>query len=302
MLLNIHKLEAEHQAMCSDVIIYTGPTVDELPLSIDGIYLNVQLEENVVERIRCFVDKKLLKCDNSTAGQPRRWYTRRYTHGFYAYLSDSLKYEPIGTTKFHCATGPRVAGCKNTHLNWNPAKCDSYYVASIMEDYLQIPAGDLLDATVSRIDLALDVPKARIDDQAFSWPKMQQVENRYSNGRTMYLGARAGATRLIIYDKKAEIHQTSKKMGSYLEHLHEPVPVHDLMRIEIRLKKLSMPLSELITLPNPFVKLAVQVRATDFTPLESSRYDLALHEDLARASSSSRSCHRRRGTFWNLRN
>jgi hypothetical protein len=287
MLPDLPTVDSEQQPKCSDAINCTGPIVDELRLSIDGIYLNVTLEENMVERIKLFVEKTLpaLQSDNSSAGQPRRWHQRRYTHGFIAYLNDALKWEPIGATRFHCATGPKSAGYKNTHFNWNPAKCDSAFVAGIIFDgYLNIPPSVLLNSTVSRIHLALDVPKARIDDQAFSWPKMTEVENRYSKGRTMYLGARAGATRIVIYDKRAEIHKSNSKLGTFLAPLHELVPAHELMRVEIRLKP-SMPLVELVTLANPFATLAVQGRAADFTPLEDSRFDLALHEGFSRATS-----------------
>ena len=288
MLPNSQTLDGEQQAMCTDALTCTGPTVEEQRLSIDRIHINVDLAEDKVDRIRSFVDETLpqMKNDSSAAGHPHRWYPRRYTHGFIAYLSDWLKWEPVGATRFYCATGPKCAGYKNTHMNWNPAKSDSAFVAGIiLDEYLQIPTNSLIDSTVSRIDLALDVPEARIEDQSFSWPKMTEVENRYSKGRTMYLGARAGATRIIIYDKRAEIQKSNSQLGHFYEPLHEPVPAHDLMRIEIRLKKLSMSISELLTLSNPFTQLAVQVRPKNFSRLESSRFDLALHEGFSRATS-----------------
>jgi hypothetical protein len=276
------------QPACADAIDCTGPTVEELRLSIDGIYLNVEFEDDIVDRIRSFVDKTLptMKNDSHVAASPTRWFQRRYTHGFLAYVRDLLKWEPVGATRFHCATGPTSAGYKNSHFHWNPSKSDSTFVAGIILDgYLNIPPHALFNSTVSRIDLALDVPKARIEHQAFSWPKMRQVQNWYSNGRTMCLGAMAGATLIEIYDKRAEIQKSNSRLGSFYAPFHEPVPAHALMRIEIRLKKLSIPLLELPTLTNPFTKLGVHIRPKDLSRLESSRFDLMLHEGLARATS-----------------
>lgn len=129
----------------------------------------------------------------------------------------------------------------------------------------------------------------RVDDQALSYPQMRLIENRFNSGRTMYLGGKSGATRIVAYDKRAEIHASNSKLGTYLEEFKEPVPLHELLRIETRLKPRQLldqasPLGllELINMPNPFSKLRVHAVPKNLARAELLAITLARHEGLSR--------------------
>jgi hypothetical protein len=275
---------SEQQCLEIDAINCTATsTIDDISLSIDGIYLTLDLPSDATDRIHQFIAEAKKEPWNGI--QPR--HSRFYEAGFRAYLNEVLNWEPSGASAFVCETGAKRPGAKNTAFRWNPSKCASMMVAgTVFHDYLGIPAAHLLDATVSGIDLALDIPHARVDGQAISYPKMTLTENRFSAGRTMYLGAKSGKTRIVIYDKKAEMVAANSKLGTHLGELKEPIPSHDLLRIEIRLKPSStILLKELEALSNPFQNVRVHSRPTNLTDLEDSRFDLARYEGLPRAVS-----------------
>lgn len=275
-------------------------TVAEARLSIDSIYLTVDLPAEATERIHKFIAEipKSSKVIPQYPFQAR--HSRHYEAGFRAYLNDLLVWEPSGGSAFVCETGPKRPSAKNTIFRWNPAKCDSLSIAALVFDnYLGLYPACLLDSTVSGIDLAVDIPGARVDDQAISYPKMQLVENRFSSGRTMYLGALSGRTRIVAYDKKAEIVSSNSKLGTYLAELKEPVPAHDLLRIEMRIRPSPAPLlSDLVGLANPFLKLRVHARPQDLTRLEDIAFMLARHEGLPRACALARFTGAERKAFW----
>jgi hypothetical protein len=160
----------------------------------------------------------------------------------------------------------------------------------IFNGYLNISAVCLMGATVSSIHLAADIPNARVDDQAISYPKMRTVQNRFSNGHTQKLGVESGKTQIVVYDKKAEIIKSNGKLGMYLSEIKEKVPPHDLLRIEIKLTPTSlldvdlpMGILELSELPNAFSKLRVHAVPTTLSRVERLVLTVARHEGMARA-------------------
>jgi hypothetical protein len=268
---------------CTESAAKGTPTVAEIRLSIDGIYLTVDLPEQITDRILEFIHE-IPETSKSVPAFPfHRWHRRDYTAGFKAYLNDLLAWSPVGAGEFVCETGAKREGAKNTRFRWNPAKCDSQTVAAIVFcDYLGVSPSCLLPATVSRIDVALDIPYVRVDDIAVSYPKMRLIENRFSGGRTMYLGARSGRTRVVVYDKAAEMQASNSKLGGFLADLHEAIPPHDLLRLEIRhqsaVKFMSLP-----DLPNLFMNLRVYDDLLDTAPLYRVTLALARYEGFPRA-------------------
>jgi hypothetical protein len=279
---------SDSQSASASDVNCTAPTITavaEARLSIDSIYLTVDLPAEATERIHEFI-ADIPKSSKIIPAFPfHTWHSRHYKAGFRAYLNDLLAWEPSKASALVCETGPKRPSAKNTIFRWNPAKCDSLSVAAIVfNDYLNLSPAYLLESTVSGIDLAIDIPGASVDDQAISYPKMQLVENRFSSGRTMYLGALSGRTRIVAYDKKAEIVSSNSKLGTYLAELKEPVPAHDLLRIEMRIRPSPAPLlSDLAGLANPFLKLRVHARPQELTRLEDMALALARHEGLPRA-------------------
>ena len=278
----------------ADEISLIGANLDDVRLSIDGLSLNVDLPPEMVARIYKFVNEMSTYVPQGAAiykNPFHRFYDRYYGTSFKAYLNNLMAWEPTGASAFVCQTGSKRPGSKNTRFSWNPSKCDSATIAGIIFDgYLNIPADCLIDSTVSSIHLAADIPKARVDDQAMSYPKMRVVENRFSSGRTMRLGIKSGKTGIVVYDKRDEIKASNSKLGTFLAELKEPVPTHDLLRIEVQLKPTSllnpalpMGLMELITLPNPFSKLRVHAVPAHLNRDERLALTVARYEGLRRA-------------------
>ena len=278
----------------TNAIDCTIATVDDVRLSIDAISLNIDLPPNWITRVDEFINDFSKDVPHGAAKYKNsfhRIYDRYYRTGFRAYLNDLLAWEPTGASAFVCQTGSKRPGSKNTRFYWNPSKCDSATVAGIIFDgYLNIPADCLINSTVSSIHLAADIPKARVDDQAFSYPKMRVIENWFSSGRTMRLGIKSGKTGIVVYDKRDEIKASNSKLGTFLAELKEPVPTHDLLRIEVQLKPTSllnpalpMGLMELITLPNPFSKLGVHAVPAHLNRDERLALTVARYEGLRRA-------------------
>jgi hypothetical protein len=278
----------------SDINCKTNTTVDDVRLSIDFISINVDLPPEMVALIEKFISDI---AKNTSAGETKhtspfhRYYDRYYRSNCKAYLNNILAWEPTGASAFICQTGSKRPDAKNTRFAWNPSKCDSVTVAGIIFDgYLNIPPSCLLDATVSCIHVAADVPKVRVDDQAISYPKMRRVENRFSGGRTMYLGVQSGHTRIVAYDKRNEIKSANAKLGNFLSEIKEPVPAHELLRLEVQVKPhslvdfaLPMTVSELGDLPNVFAKLKVHSVPANLERAERLAVMLARHEGLRRA-------------------
>jgi hypothetical protein len=270
----------------------SGFALDEVRLTLDGVGLSVDLTPNMIARIDEFINSGPEGDLQSTPyyKKPfRKCHTRHYRTGFRAFLNNVLAWEPTGASAFVCETGSKRPGTKNTRFSWNPSRCDSVDVAAIVfNDYLQIPSTCLNDSVVSSIHLAVDIPNARVDDQAFSYPKMRLTENKFSAGRTMYLGMQYGETRFVAYDKRDEIIKSNSKLGAFLGALKESVPHHDLLRIEAQLtpKTLSgypMHISELIDLHNPFLKLRVHAIPNTLSRDEKLALYLARYEGLRRA-------------------
>jgi hypothetical protein len=262
------------------------PTVDEITLSIDGIYLTVDLSDAVLKRILKFIDEiPGPETPKSIPAFPfRKWHRRDYTTGFKAYLNNLLAWNSVGTGEFVCEIGPKAEGLKNTRFRWNPSKCDSStVVALVFYDYLNVSPGCLLPATVSGIDIALDIPYVRVDHVALYYPKMRLIENKFSAGRTLYLGAQSGRTRVVAYDKAREIHYTNTKLGAYLAELHEKVPPHDLLRLEIQ-QTPGVVLTSLPDLSNLFLNLRVYGDLPELCPLARAWLALARYEGFPRAT------------------
>jgi hypothetical protein len=266
-------------------------TVEDVRLTIDAISLNVDLPAEMVARIDGFINQFTSQGASKYKNSFHRHYDRNYRTGFRAYLNDLLAWEPTGASTFVCQTGSKRPGSKNTRFAWNPSKCDSATVAGIIfNDYLDIPPTCMMGATVSGIHLAADIPNAEVDDQAFSYPQMRRSENKFSSGRTMYLGVKSGKTRIVAYDKREEIIAANGKLGTFLAGIKEPVPPHYLLRIEVQLKPSSihdhassMGLPELNDLPNPFAKLRLHAVPTNLTRDERLALTVARYEGLRRA-------------------
>lgn len=270
--------------------------INKIRLSIDAITLNINLPPEMIKKIQKFVDdiKKHVNDPSGKYKTPFHPYLRRfYTTGFRAFLNELLAYEPTLATAFTCLSGSNRPGSKNTLFHWNPGKCESAIVAGlIFNDYLDIPSSCLMHSTISSIHLAVDVPKVKIDELAFSYPKMQAVENQFSNGQTQYLGVKKGKTRVRVYDKRAQIIYLNGKIGMYLADIKEKVPADDLLRIEIELKPMSMldhalpmGLMELYQLPNVMSKLRVHAMPPNLLRVERLALRLARYEGLVTAIS-----------------
>src|ERR1700722_9339126 len=226
-LINI---SSEIEDVATDCKILAG--VEDVRLSIDAISVNVDLPSTMKAKIEKFayaIGTHVAEGSGKYKNPFHRFSDRFYTTSLKAYLNDLLAWEPTGASAFVCQTGSKRPGSKNTRFAWNPSKCDSVTVAGIVFDgYFNIPPTCLIDATISSIHLAADIPHAKVDAQAFSYPQMRHTKNEFSAGRTMYLGVKSGKTRIVAYDKRQEIKEANGKLGRNLAEIKEPGPIQDV--------------------------------------------------------------------------
>lgn len=151
-----------------------------------------------------------------------------------------------------CKPKPAFSNCRFLRVEFNPSRVDLPLVACLIDNML--PDSGLYDrvmhsGSVTRIDLALDVAHAPIDDLLFfaSGFSISRVDQK--SGRTEYIGA----DRWRIYNKQAQIEASNKKKAIPA---HLKVPGYPLTRFELELKpKMSLP--KICSLGNEFSKLYV---------------------------------------------
>ncbi len=104
--------------------------------------------------------------------------------------------------------------------------------------------------SITRLDLAVDVSGASMEDLLFYKPGLHQWEVYRLNGKgfiqTQYLGSSKSNTNFCVYDKKAQQKKNGK--GELLK---------ECTRIECRISKKSTPLVSILEIKNPFKNLKV---------------------------------------------
>lgn len=132
-------------------------------------------------------------------------------------------------------------------LEFNPAKLGPSGMKALRDVLVQLlPMGGwdflLENGRVSRLDVAADIHGARMHDFHLM-PKQVLVTKTYEKKaklKTIYVGKPTG-NQLAVYSKSAKMAARGKPL---------PGPV---VRVEKRLRKVSMPLSSLAKLENPFL-------------------------------------------------
>jgi hypothetical protein len=241
-------------------------------------------------RIRNFIDNIQTYAPSKLNGKAAPFHAisggRNYQRGCRIFLNSALAYERTGASAFVCQVGAKRPGMRNTRFSWNPATVDSEDIAALVfgpNGLFNINSALLYGANISQLDLAVDVPGLRVDDVLPSYGKLRCTENRFgSGGRTLYLGARSGDTRVRIYDKRPEMIASNRKLGAYLAELHEPVPEHDLLRLEVSLRDCGQ-FDKLHEMNNPFLAMRVHMCPPELSQLELATVRLARYEGLATA-------------------
>jgi hypothetical protein len=193
--------------------------------------------------------------------------SKNYELGANIYMNENQMKDFSTSSCVTVHTQPRFAEQKSCRIEWNPAKVSAEIVSLfVFNEMLELDFSLIESGTVTRIDLAIDVDNAQIDDILFFAPKFQLFENRYKSGLTRYIGGRWGQRYFCCYDKRAEIIDHNKRVHA----LHKiDVPNHPRMRIEARLRPKIL-WNNLVHTTNPFETLKVRQFSADASAGDSA--------------------------------
>jgi len=171
-------------------------------------------------------------------------------------------------------------------LKWNPNKISmeevKYFINQILEGgYQQL----VQQGRVTEVHFSIDFVGADMDRMLFNYPKMQREASNRVSGHTEYLGCRAGATFIRLYDKAAEIAEFNKKNPKH----KQPKLTQPTVRLEIVKRSKSNAIiwmRDLPTMPNPFAKFEIWgVPVSKYDEKHSLFWmSLAVWQDRGRAS------------------
>ncbi|MBF0098810.1 MAG: hypothetical protein HQM04_18185 [Magnetococcales bacterium] len=141
----------------------------------------------------------------------------------------------------------------------NPNKASMAEVKKILDELLPGGYARLIDqGCITRFDATVDVQDVQIDELLFYHPQMTKTGHFLKSGlvETVYIGSQDSLKQFCIYDKAAEVRR--KNQLKTMEHLKEPVPKKSVTRIEARISpKEKMTFENLLSFPNPFIKLRI---------------------------------------------
>lgn len=176
-----------------------------------------------------------------------------YSRGVKFVLPTAMGFKP--GTVFLIQAKPWNTSHKFMRLEWNPTlvgkKGLNYLHSQLFSEFMpdwreRIQA----NGYVTRYDLAMDLLGIKVDD-LIVWSKKVRVYGMFTNSsgatETLYIGKNE-SNQLVVYDRMAHMKKANKSA-----HLLEKkeIPAKHLTRIEAR-RRLSMPVSSLLGVPNPF--------------------------------------------------
>jgi len=102
---------------------------------------------------------------------------------------------------------------------------------------------------IHALEIAMDVKRA-MSDFIFFDQSLSVSNEKFLKKGTIYLGAQYGKRSYCIYDKQKHLNEKQHKTIGY-----------PLTRVEARIRSIGIPLSQLLTMVNPFDKLVVLPRS-----------------------------------------
>jgi len=171
-------------------------------------------------------------------------------------------------------------------FKWNPAKVGIAEVKYFINQILDGGHQELVARSkVTEIHFSIDLVGAILDLMLTSYPKMKREASNRISGHTEYLGCRAGATFIRMYDKTAEVKAFNAKNPCY----KKQIPEHSAIRLEIVKRSKSgsnIWLRDLYAIKNPFQKFEIwSVPVSKYDEQDSLFWmSLAVWQDRGRAS------------------
>jgi hypothetical protein len=131
-------------------------------------------------------------------------------------------------------------------VDFTPTKLDLDSWIDTVFTCVEIFWGDFFqEFRIQNIELDMDI-KSPMEEFIFIAPKTRIENTYYQQKGSLYLGSKYSPNSFIIYDKQKQLYE--KK--------HKVIP-HSLTRIEARIRRVNLPMSQLSTLDNPFKSILV---------------------------------------------
>lgn len=201
-----------------------------------------------------------------------------YKAGARIYLPTTLGFKK--GTYMRVQVGPQDGAKNFLRLEWNPSAVGLKGLAYLQQEFDQFLPDwrqRILDhGRVTRMDIACDFARIRVDD-IIVWSKKVQKYGMYTNAQgeteTLYLGAKE-SNQVVVYDRVAKLRQENqsdfKQAGTVM--VMKPVPKYPITRIERRQRKVSIPVSNLLEIDNPFSGVVVYQPVPHQFPATLYRY------------------------------
>lgn len=163
------------------------------------------------------------------------------------------KYQTIFVKQYPLDENPCVylkfGSTKKGALAWidfNPNKLDLDSWIDTIYTCVEIFGEDFLqEFRIQNIELDMDIRRP-MEDFIFIAPKTRIENTYYQQKGSIYLGSKYSPNSFIVYDKQKQLYEKKQKV----------IP-HSLTRIEARIRRVNLPMSQLSTLDNPFKSILV---------------------------------------------
>jgi hypothetical protein len=220
----------------------------------------IQVSDIKIDKISCTFDvplmhrAALISSMKATAGYKR--HLPAYRWNVMIPLHPNFHQKPPKAAGSHLllSAAPIDDGIRFGRIEFNPTKVSAQDVWDTLLVSFGIDPEWVLAGDVTRCDLCTDIGGVAVDELVYFYPKFSVGETRVSSGKTLYIGEKSSNRRIAIYDKRAQLIATNTTLPAAFKF---NVPTEDVTRIEFRLKKLTLHLSALSKLSNPFGKLQI---------------------------------------------
>lgn len=248
-------------------------------LICDRISITLNASRQLIERVQNFITSESLV---------RKFGSRQYKCSGRLPINLAFADDLTRETALIVQVGATRAHMRDMRISYNPSTLEPEAPPMFIEQAFNIP-WDLVVAEghISEYHAAVDVDHVAIDDMFISIPRFHIEQSIVTNGATRYIGSRTSGRCFCIYDKRAEIVASNRKMPSLIR---EEVPPHPRTRFEARLRP-RLRLCDLEEIKNPFRDVVVS-GAPDpkslppkLRPLCAMVIKLARHEGLNAALS-----------------
>jgi hypothetical protein len=151
---------------------------------------------------------------------------------------------------------PKKAGNNFFRLEMTPSRIDLNNLKTILDKLLPGGyAGVLENGKVNRIDLTVDIVNISVAEMIATYPKMR-VERHFGMGfkkQTKVIGSPQSNKSITLYDKVQQL----KAFNGKHKGTPSPIPIGNLTRLELSLKRTKKSLAGISVLPNPFKPLSL---------------------------------------------